>query len=159
MTKRVPLSLIAKRQTFTDEEIAPLDRVVIPNLLQPGTSGKNITIMRDGSIAAMPSDPVPTGVGKKQRLIFLNSTIHGGMSGGPVFLAPTRRVLHGGAVIVTRDPFLIGIVTASENHKGDNTGVSVITPSWLILEILQQPASQRRINELAATLPPEPTAK
>lgn len=56
----VPLELIASKKTFQDQKIQSTDRVIWPGLLINFIgSARNYPVIRNGSIALLPDEPVP----------------------------------------------------------------------------------------------------
>jgi len=176
----LPLAItnIASKETFTKEEIAPTDRVVFPCLLVNfmGTT-RNYPIIRDGSIALIPDEPVPLeyNVGKRhivtsQQIVMIDATSIPGASGCPIFLWPGPRakggvyslngvkswllgVMHGFYQLPretreVRIPIQAGVSTVFD----ENTQIAIMFPSWRLLEILNSDKMKERINALAANI-------
>ena len=56
----IPVEAIASRETYAEEDVKATDRVIFPCLLTKfmGTT-RNYPVIRDGSIALIPDEPVP----------------------------------------------------------------------------------------------------
>lgn len=153
----VPLNLVASRELFAQEDVKATDRVVFPSLLTnfPGTN-RNYPVVRDGSIALIPEEPV----------ILINAMSIPGASGAPVFLWPGPRLKAGRFAIGGTQPLLLGIMEAYVNSWPQvlvqvepnasipvftaNSGIAVAIPSWRLLEILQRDDVGKRILEVTA---------
>lgn len=128
---------------------------------------KNIPIVRVGSLAAMPEEPVKTKWGFVEAyLVELHSV--GGLSGSPVYIhSPVvsikdgRLVSHPGERLsllgLMQGHFDIpnlredSIVEDSDSDLGSiNTGVGVVIPAYKILETLNQPTCQAERDAIIA---------
>jgi hypothetical protein len=168
-----PLAItnIASKEIFTQEEIAPTDKVVFPCMLVHfmGTT-QNYPIIRDGSVALIPDEPVPLeyDVGKRhittrQQIIMIDATSIPGASGSPVFLWPGPRA-KGGVYSLGTKSWLLGIMhgffqfpreareveTQLSKYTvfDENTRIAIIFPSWRLLEILSGEKLKERIKVL-----------
>jgi len=168
----VPLEVIASKQIYSEEEITATDRIVFPCLLVNfmGTA-RNYPVVRDGSIALIPEEPVPLEydvgarrIRTKQQVILIDATSIGGASGSPVFLWPGPRlkgrsyalggtrpwllgIMHGFYPALPRK--LVGIQTATLVPAfAENSGIAIVFPSWRLLEILERDEVAKRIQGL-----------
>src|SRR6266850_2513063 len=114
----VPTNLIASKSVLASEGIGVTDRIVFPSMLWNfmGQS-RNYPVMRDGSIASMPDEPVPMEykVGSRtvrtdQELVFIDATAMPGASGAPLFLWPGPRLRQGAFVLGGTRAWLVGIL-------------------------------------------------
>lgn len=82
----VDLGMFVDDQKIADHDIGIGDEVFLPGLFvnHVGTSG-NLPIMRQGSVAAMPVEPVATDLGDLDAYLVEARSI-GGLSGSPVFV-------------------------------------------------------------------------
>jgi hypothetical protein len=168
-----PLRLIASKQDCAEHEVVAADRVVFPCLLTHfmGTA-RNYPVVRSGTIALVPEEPVPLKyrVGSRQittqqELVFIDATSVPGASGAPVFLAPGPRlkgntytlggtpalllgVMHG-FYVAARE--LVNIQSQAMQAFAENTGIAIVFPSWRLLEILQQSELKKRVEELVGS--------
>lgn len=171
-----PTSLIASRQTFSDEDIMITDRIMFPCLLVNfmGTS-RNYPVVRGGTIALIPEEPVQLEyfVGSRrirtsQHVIMIDATAVLGASGSPIFLYPGPRPKRGAFTIGGGSPLLLGImhgfyptlprnlVTVQSRARvgfSENSGIAIVFPSWLLLEIIERNDVKNRINDLLTSLP------
>lgn len=173
---------IASRKTFDEEEIGLLNRVAIPGLLTNFTGElANYPVVRDGTIAVIPDEPVPLSIRvgasliqTHQHVLLINAVAALGASGSPVYLWPDTRVRNGRFQTGGR-MYLIGVIHGFYNANPrsgvpmdaathawgfmENSGIAVAMPSWRILEILDLPAlrarMQRIIDQFLASLPPQ----
>ncbi|MGA2957044.1 MAG: hypothetical protein ABSF48_15140 [Thermodesulfobacteriota bacterium] len=114
----IPIEMIAKKEDFASEDIKQTDRVIFPGLLINFLGGsKNFPIMRDGSIALIPSEKVPISyivgsrtINTQQELIFLNSLSFQGLSGSPIFLWPGPRLKNNSFNIGGARYLLLGVM-------------------------------------------------
>lgn len=168
----IPMEMIAKKVDFTSEDIKQTDKVIFPGLLINFLgSSKNFPIMRDGTIALIPSEKVPISylvgsnkVNTQQELIFLNSLSIQGLSGSPIFLWPGPRLKNGSFHIGGGRYFLLGVMhgfypaiprevnkietTDAKYSYSDNSGVAIVFPSWRLREIFEMDSLKKRIEEI-----------
>jgi len=170
----IPVDLVADREGFLQEDVKATDRVVFPSLLVnfAGTS-RNYPVVRDGSIALIPDEPIPIQymvgskpVSTKQSLILINAASAPGSSGAPVFLWPGPRSKHGDIFIDGTRPLLLGIMhghfsagprllieigpNVSVPASEVSSGIAIAFPSWRLREILERNDVKKRIADLAA---------
>lgn len=168
----IPFEAIASRQTYVEEDINATDRVIFPCLLSNfmGTT-RNYPVIRDGSIALVPEEPVPIEIeiGPRkiptdQEVILIDATSIPGASGSPIFLWPGPRLKRGAFDVGGDTPWLLGVMhgfylakprdvvgrEASWLALGfqENTGIAIVFPSWRLLEILELEEVGKRIREL-----------
>lgn len=168
----VPVEVIASRKTYSEEDVKATDRVIFPCLLVNfmGTT-RNYPVMRDGSIALIPDEPVPLEydvgsrrVRTRQEVILIDATSIPGASGSPVFLWPGPRVRHGTFTVGDARPWLLGTMhgfypalprelvgvqtTGEVPAFAENSGIAIVLPSWRLLEILELDEVKERIDEL-----------
>jgi hypothetical protein len=136
-------------------------------------SERNIPILRVGNIAAVPSEPVKTGMGPMDAYLIEARSI-GGLSGSPVFvyLDPLRQgagpkgslFVSSGEGPVGGAFFLLGLIhghydvspaidlTRADALKDEaiNMGIAIVVPFSKILETINQPeraAKRRKAND------------
>lgn len=166
-----PIHLIASKDKFQEEEIKPTDRVIFPCLLVNFMGlTRNYPVIRDGSIALIPEEPVPLKyevgtkiVNTEQQVILIDATAIPGASGSPVFLWPGPRLRRGAFTVGGTQPWLLGIIhgfypaareiTRVQVSKvvpifEENTGIAIMFPSWRLLEILECDNVVKRINNI-----------
>lgn len=168
----IPLRLIARKEDFTAEDIKQTDKVIFPGLLVNFVgSSKNFPIMRDGTIALIPSEKVPISykvgsqtIKTEQELIFLNTLSIQGLSGSPIFLWPGPRLknntfnvgggrylflglMHGFYPAIPREVNKVETTDAKYLYS-DNSGVAIVFPSWRLKEIFEMESLKKRIEEL-----------
>jgi hypothetical protein len=153
----VPLEFIASKEDFLKDEIKATDPVVFPFLLAGFMgSSRNYPVMRNGSIALIPDEPVPLRypVGSRmikteQEVILIDAASIHGASGSPVFLGPGLRVRSYG-VSPKGAPWLIGVMHGfyKDPVTKENSGIAIVFPSWRLLEILQREDVKDRVLRL-----------
>ncbi len=168
----VPLDLIATKEIFASEQIQSTDRVVYPGLLVNfmGTTG-NFPVVRDGSIALIPEEPVPMKyelggkvIETKQEVLLIDGTAVPGASGSPVFLWPGPRLRGGTFTVGGTQPYVLGVlqgfypalpreileVETSRTARmfAENSGIAIVFPSWRLREVLDLPAVGLRVKSL-----------
>ncbi|MCJ7588694.1 MAG: hypothetical protein MUQ00_12455 [Candidatus Aminicenantes bacterium] len=168
----VPLELIASKEAFRAESIQTTDRVVYPGLLVNfmGLS-RNYPIVRSGSIALIPDEPVPMRylVGSKtietqQEAILIDGTAVAGESGSPVFLWPGPRLQGNAFTVGGTKPLVLGVLhgfylarqreikniqtTRLVQGFAENSHIAIVFPSWKLREIIELPAVAARIEQL-----------
>jgi hypothetical protein len=172
----IPIDFIATKRTFADEEIKPTDRILFPGLLR-NFFGKHINypVVKDGSIALIPTEKVPLKVmngnnviSTDQEIILINAITIPGFSGSPVFLAPVIRSKNKNMTFGGK-PLLLGIMSGffpSEPRETikyettdakflfeENSGIAIVFPSWRIHEILDQDSYKRRMEIIFKQIP------
>jgi len=170
----VPLNLIASRDDWKSAHIQTTDRVVFPSLLVNFMGlTRNYPVMRNGTIALIPTEQVPMKykVGSKeivttQEIVLLDATAIPGASGSPVFLWPGPRLEGGAFAIGGTKPYVLGVLhgfypavpreileveskpTDVGRFFAENSGVAIIFPSWRLREILESTPVVNRITEI-----------
>mgnify|MGYP000113650919 CR=1 FL=1 len=148
------------RQVLQDRDIGIGDEIFFPGLFLPHSGdGRNLPVLRSGTIAGMPIEPVKTRDGPILAYLMEGRSI-GGHSGSPVFLNfLQRRIFHSerGLKLPLHSedmPYLfMGLIRGclrakdsgeyiASNSKEDNLwvnfGISTIIPSWDIFETIEQ---------------------
>ena len=167
-----PVALIASKRNYAEEDIKATDRVIFPCLLVNfmGTA-RNYPVIRSGSIALIPGEPVPleydVGVRRirtAQQVILIDATSIPGASGSPVFLGPEPRSKGEAFMLGGTQPWLLGVmhgfypalprelVGVQTNRVvpafAENSGIAIVFPSWFLHEILECDDVTKRIQEL-----------
>lgn len=164
--KFVEFEVFLTAQGIKDEGVGLADEIFLTGLFRNHVGEtRNLPIVRTGTIAAMPEEPVNTRLGKMDAYLIEARSING-LSGSPVFVYSQRarptaqgnaRVLH-----------LLGLVHGhfdmpEETHERAsqamapterlNVGVAIVVPALKILEVLFQPSLQalRQAEEAALT--------
>lgn len=147
-------------EKFTQLNIGVGDEVFIPGLFSKvQATVRNIPIVRTGTVAMLPDEPVPTKLGDIEAHLIEARSI-GGLSGSPVFV---RRTLHMGFTDkVTKkyellggagsfyllglmhgqwdiDPKMINEPIITHVDGGVNVGIAIVVPARKILEVLHLP--------------------
>jgi hypothetical protein len=168
----VGMPFIASKKTFMDEKIQATDRVIFPCLLVNfmGAS-RNYPVIRDGSVALVPDEPVPLeyDVGNRrirteQEVILIDATSIAGASGSPIFLGPGVRAERGSDSLFATRPWLLGVmhgfypalprelvdVQVSKVIPAfrENSGIAIASPSWRLLEILEMEEVAKRVQQV-----------
>ena len=125
---------------------------------------RNTPIVRFGNIAAMPEEPVTSAIGEIEAYLVEARSI-GGLSGSPVFAPRRQQTLRGQDVSilagVNQEFVLIGLMHGHWKYQVDpsevivsdtgqkeavNMGISIVIPSFHILEVLNDPDIQQHIS-------------
>lgn len=147
----VPFEAIASRETYGSEELKATDRVMLPSLLLNFFgSSRNYPVLREGSIALIPDEPIPytfefgpRTITTSQPLVLLNAMSIPGASGSPVFLNPIGRV-RANQFSTGGTAWLLGINLGHySTPDGQHTGMSLMLPSWRLLEVLDETVRNR----------------
>lgn len=108
---------------------------------------RNVPVIRMGSIAMMPEEPVSTKFYGEIEAFLVELRSTGGLSGSPVFVR--------GALPTPDNTFLLGLIHGHWDSKDDgapdvavvdtllkpvNMGMAIVIPSWKILEVVNQNA-------------------
>jgi len=166
-SKALPINMCATEAIIAKEAIGIGDNVFLTGLFTARTGQKrNIPILRLGSIAAMPEEPVRTMFGDTEAYLIEVRSI-GGLSGSPVFvhLGLLRERENGGLEMysgtdglrTTSGPYyLLGLVHGhwdsgdseedmiAKDARGEsiNLGIAIVVPATKILEVINQPRLQ-----------------
>lgn len=166
----LPLDLVATPENLKAEDVAPTDRVLFPGLLvQFFGSTQNYPVMRDGSVALLPGEPIPLKIQMagqiietSQPLLLLNAISVQGASGSPVFLSPRPR-MSGNSFVLGAKPYLLGVMhgfynalpreviqvpTSARSLYAENSGIAIVFPAWRLREILDSDSVKNRIGSL-----------
>jgi S1-C subfamily serine protease len=134
------------------EGIGPGDEALICGLFRHHQAKDRVLpVVRSGMIAAMPTEPVDTRLGKMDAYLIDAHSI-GGASGSPVFAQPFgfRWVPAGEHGQYGGDPagklFWLGMLHGHfdderpvDGQKPFNTGISIVIPAYKVLEVLNHP--------------------
>lgn len=141
-----PSVLIAARQTYKDLKVREGDEMFFLGMFTPFYGSKeNIPIYRFGRLSMMTEEKIPFGGGDAQDLLLMETPVFGGNSGSPCFFYFDERRCPGNAKY-----WLAGVVkgyfrdwsevqfvnTALKPISSDNVGISAVTPSYYIQDIL-----------------------
>lgn len=135
----VPVRIIASKDTYSRENIVESDRIVFPSLLASLKGIKHdYAIMRDGTIALLPREPIYwDGSRNNEDVILINAAVNQGSSGAPVFLSPSTRSSERG-LIFGQTPLLLGVIRGffpaiprevQAVDKVTNTETQLVTPN------------------------------
>jgi hypothetical protein len=147
----VPTDLFATEDMIADGRIGLGDELFIPGLFSRHVETfENVPIIRIGNIAAMPGEPVKTGLGLIRAYLVETRSI-GGLSGAPAFLfdATTNRFLLLGLIHGHWDTRIeSGTPSSATPDQGEavNMGISIVIPSEQIAILLNEPAF-RKVRE------------
>jgi hypothetical protein len=174
-----PCSRSATKDFVALKEVGPGDEVFVPGLLvhHPGRS-RIMPIVRLGSIAAMPEDPVRLSIGRypgaqevHEVVVLLEVRSIGGLSGSPVYLhLPFWRELpEAGKVLTSSGPatsssggenWLLGVMhgfypvgendpdNVSGGNENLNTGIAVVIPVDRVMELINDPLQINHRDEM-----------
>lgn len=176
--KSIPTSMFVSDDVIRERNIGIGDEVFIVGLFSRlAGSKRNVPIVRVGNLAMMPGEKVPTKLGDVEAYLVEARSL-GGVSGSPVFVRETTSIEvqsdgHPRPLVGTGAYFLLGIMhghwnlpagaTVSDTlreHEDEsiNTGIAVVTPATMLLELLYQPElvemRERRMTEIRKNKPP-----
>ncbi len=139
----------ATEEVARDCDVGIGDEVVIPGLfVRRHGRQRNIPILRTGSIAAMPEEPLEDKQGEFDAYLIESRSI-GGLSGSPVLVVKTPGRIESGHVIFDWRLRLLGIIRGHWD-RGDeeiadfakigdaqvNMGIAIVTPVQKLLDLL-----------------------
>jgi len=146
--RRVPTEMFLTDEVVRSKSIGPGDEVFMTGLFAHFAGNqRNIPIVRMGSIAMMPQEPVPTSLGNIDAYLIEARSI-GGLSGSPVFVRETVTLglgsfyllglMHGHWDIPPEaiDDSVAG--DHAEEHGRVNMGIAIVVPAKKILEVINQ---------------------
>jgi hypothetical protein len=154
----LPSPMFLTQERIQKEQIGPGDDLFFPGLFVRHIGEReNLPIIRTGTIAAMPSEPISTKHGNMHAYLVEARSI-GGLSGSPVFThSAGARWKEGGLQIVGRVEFyLMGLVhghygvedipdtaddtfsDAEKDVRSINMGIAIVVPAEAIRELLDQ---------------------
>lgn len=129
----------ATQEAIREYEIGIGNEVFIAGLFHPhhGTEN-NIPIVRVGSIAAMPTEPVDTELGRMDAYLIDTRSIRG-LSGSPVFVVlGTTRTVSGLPNRQFQRFFLLGLVHGHFKLSTEaNLGIEIVVPVGKIAEVVE----------------------
>ncbi len=142
--ERLSMEMLITPEVMDERGIGAGDEVFMTGLFTHvvGTA-KNLPIVRMGSIAMIPDEPIPTSLGLTDAYLIEARSI-GGLSGSPAFVreSPFRGgrvyllgLMHGHWDVPTDRMFDTAQDTDAENQRV-NMGIAVVVPAWKILEVL-----------------------
>ena len=145
----VPTRLLLNQSIIDMESIGPGDDVFIVRLFSKlaGTT-RNLPIVRTGTVAMMPGETVPTGLGL-QDCYLIEARSLGGISGSPAFVRKGNNfylmgLMHGHWDIpagATND-------TEVEEVERVNMGIAIVTPASKIMDIIMSEKLVRQRREM-----------
>lgn len=144
--KYIPDIMIPDWETFSSNNIKEGDEVFFCGLFLPYIGDQRIyPILRFGHISLITSEKIQWGNEKKE-LVLLEASSYGGNSGSPVYalignkMGDRSMVLLGIMTGMFRDFGEIAVInTDSKQMALYNNGISAITPSYLLYEIINLP--------------------
>lgn len=158
-------------EVIASESIGVGDEVFITGLFAPHVGAtRNVPIIRVGNIAAMPEEPIASGLGPIDAYLIEARSI-GGLSGSPVFvhLGLHRTTPDGSQFTFGRIPmYMLGLIHghfdlppenaslgagAGFDRERVNTGIGIVVPIAKVFEAIRQPKLEavRMEREKAAT--------
>ena len=147
--KNIPSSMFLSDEIIRSESIGTGDEVFMTGLFAHLTgSARNLPIVRMGSIAMMPGEPVATKDFGDIEAYLIEARSIGGLSGSPAFVRKTvpmglgafylLGLMHGHWDIPPRN--MDDVMQADEDVLGRvNMGIAIVVPAKKILEVLNQP--------------------
>jgi hypothetical protein len=154
-----PLAMFVSEQTIEGVQIGVGDEVFLSGLFAfHHGEQRNIPIIRIGNIAAMPEEPVRTGLGPIDAYLVEARSI-GGLSGSPVYVhVPMARTWNARPEFAGKDGsvfYLLGLmhghwdvpISDSRDELSEdgfqtqrvNVGIAIVVPASKILEVISQP--------------------
>ncbi len=152
--KAIPMSLFATREVVERENIAEGDPVLYTGYFYQFPGSLQIEpIIRQGIIAMIPGESIPTTLEKLGKAYLADAHVFGGNSGSPMFvnIGGTRNgVIQGGSrylflgVVSGLEPEETDValqpVTTYSGKIGANSGVSFIVPADQVADLVNGPA-------------------
>ncbi|MGD9712712.1 MAG: hypothetical protein AB7V46_11660 [Thermomicrobiales bacterium] len=161
--KHLPSSLFLTEETIRSKSIGTGDEVFLTGLFAhlTGTT-RNLPIVRMGSIAMMPSEPVPSSLGDIEAYLIEARSI-GGLSGSPVFVRETiplgtgafhlLGLMHGHWDIPPEakndNADVEDLDGLGENAGSVNMGIAIVVPAKKVWEVLNHPEQIQKRREAA----------
>ena len=147
--KRVPLSMFLTDEIIRSKSIGAGDEVFITGLfIHLAGSQRNLPIVRMGSIAMMPNEPVPARDGPTDAYLIEARSI-GGLSGSPAFVRETAPfgtgafyllgLMHGHWDIPVEEMGDFAFADQTDERARVNMGIAIVVPAKKILEVLNHP--------------------
>lgn len=171
--RALPMSMFATADVMAKQHIAEGDSVFYVGYFYqlPGNLHTE-PIVRQGIIAMIPDEPIPTTLGKVGKGLLADAHVFGGNSGSPMFV--NLGGVRNGALSLGGGPLLLGVVSGLEKEDADaenlqpvvtyddkitaNSGVSFVVPAEQIADLINGPALTAIREDAVKHLPPQPPA-
>jgi hypothetical protein len=182
----IPAESFIKREDIDGDRIGLGDEVFMPGLfhLTQGGGKRNVPIIRQGTLAIVPDDPVYLEVGRDKgfcEAYLIEARSIGGLSGSPVIVRRTKSIVceadgtsekvHGVGAL----PYFMGLAHGHwdvkesqlnsqtiipDSQRGVNLGIAIVVPAHKVLEVINHPdlvAMRERTEErLSKMIAPTP---
>jgi len=162
----IPVSIFGTRDVLATEGVAEGERILFARFFYqfPGVS-KVQPIVREGILAMMPDEKLPTTTGKPGNVYLGDVHVFGGNSGAPVFF--NLGGIHGSKIMGGEMYRLLGVVSGmfyedeefnlevTTTLKGTgraNSGISMIVPVDALKNLLDAPALKAQREAMAAAV-------
>jgi hypothetical protein len=165
-----PLSGIVTPAVIESEQLGHGSEVFLVGLFAHHSGQRrNIPIVRVGNIAALPEEPVETGIGSIDAYLIEARSI-GGLSGSPVFVHLGVVGVHEGQLKFAKSGpvfYLLGVMHGhwdiglsdldqaeadTQGMQNVNMGIGIVVPMEQILEVIDQPAIVEEDAKAAAEI-------
>jgi hypothetical protein len=158
----LPSSLLLGQDEVQKNHIVEGDSVIFTGLfVQMVGQSHSEPIVREGKIAMMPREPIPTTLRSLGDVYLVDSHVFGGNSGSPMFvdLAGQR----GGSMFVGVNYRLLGVVSgyvqedinfilqpvaAYAGTVTANSGIAMVVPAQKVLDIINSPELQKQRDDV-----------
>ena len=147
----IALSMFASDEYLAKYDVGIGDELYFPGLFTGHRGHRQLVpVMRQGTIAAMPDEPVSTELGP-QRVHLAEARSIGGFSGSPVFLnmdTSRRWARMGDRVEIPSRHAFLGLVHGHYNRPSNlpdevvNMGIALVVPAAQVREALTQPGME-----------------
>jgi len=169
----IPTSMFGTKDVLAANAIAEGERILFAGFFYqfPGVA-KIQPIVREGILAMIPDEKLPTTTGKPGRVYLGDVHVFGGNSGAPVFC--NLGGVHGSKVTAGEDYRLLGIVSGmfyedeefnlkvSATIKGTakaNSGISMIVPVDALKNLLDAPSLKAQRDAIVTNMQNQPGLK
>lgn len=144
--RMLPVNLLATKEHMQKFRIREGDDMFFLGLFTPFYGSKsNLPIYRFGRLSMVPDEPVPFGNEPPQELYFMETQVFGGNSGSPALFCFSQERNPGDTAALVAgvikgyyvDVSPLAVIEASAQAVSrQNTGIAVVTPAYLLKEIL-----------------------
>ena len=138
--KHIPINQFINRDNYKNENVNVGTEVFFTGLFTPYIGSKTINpIFRFGRICLIPNEKIEFAKVRRD-IILIESSTFGGNSGSPVIFTYKNKVGLGGVILGSFNNNQVFETDVSKvNIFTSNLGISAITPSEFIIEILNSP--------------------
>jgi hypothetical protein len=162
----IPISMFATSDMIERHEIVEGDPVLFAALFMRYSGVSRMEpVVRSGTIAMLPGDPITTTLGKPGRIYFAEVHAFGGNSGSPMFVDINKFKTGFGSdyrflgvvtgIVNETSNFTLQVTTSLSANIAANSGVSTIVPADQVKAILDSAPLKQRRDEAVAKFGPK----